>query len=41
MIWVQKQWSGEFFESKGVARIYEVLYNTQHQGAVKVFNKTI
>ena len=29
------------YESKGIARIYDVLYNPQHQGAVKVFNRTV
>ena len=36
---VQKQYSGKICESKGIARIYEVHYNPQHQGAVKVSNE--
>ena len=31
----------EFCESKGIAKIYEVLYNSQHQEAVEVFIITI
>ena len=31
----------KFCESKCIARIYGVLYNPQHQGAVKAFNRTV
>ena len=38
---VQKQCSGKFCESKGIAKIYEVYYNPHHQGIVKIFNRTV
>ena len=31
----------KFCESKGIARIYRVSYNPQHQGAVEAFNRTV
>ena len=38
---VQKQCSEKIYELKGIAWIYGVLYNPQHQGAVRVFNRTV
>ena len=38
---VQKQYSGIFYESKGITRIYKVHYNPHHQGVVKIFNRTV
>ena len=31
----------KIYESKGIARIYEIHYNPHHQGAVKIFNRTV
>ena len=31
----------KFGESKGIARIYRVPYNHQHQGVVEVFNRIV
>ena len=31
----------KFCESKGIARIYGVPYNPQHQGSVEAFNRTV
>ena len=30
-----------FDDSKDIARIYEIHYNSHYQGAVKVFNRTV
>ena len=38
---VQKQFSRNYCELKGIAGIYGVPHNSQHQGAVKVFNRTV
>ena len=36
-----KQCPGKFSKSTRIARIYEIHYNFHHQGAVKVFNRTV